>query len=259
MVLGQSSYQFMAPFQSVKTGKISERIAQQIKTTILSGSIKPGDKLPPERELVSRFQASRISVREALKSLEASGLLAIKPGSGVFVVEMNSKSLSQSLSSILRLRKASINDLTEARIILEPNIARLASERITPEDLLKLERNIEETSALVKANSPAPSLNIEFHSLIAEFTHNPVITLTMKTLYDVLTEMTLEIHDNFPKRIETSSLAVARHKEILWAFRGRDSQKVYELMGKHIHQIQEGLKKAKSVRSRPTRRTGRSS
>lgn len=236
----------MKAFQPVKRGKISGLIAKQIKSAILNGAMKPGDRLPPERELVERFQASRISIREALKSLETSGLLTIKPGSGVFVSEVNSKPLSDSLSSILRIKKASINDLTEARIILEPNIAGLASERITPEDLTKLEQNIREASVIVKSNSPSPAQNIEFHSLIADSTHNPVISLTMKTLFDVVKEMTLEITDNLPKRIETSSRAVVYHKRILKALREKDSKKVYELMQKHVLQIQEGLKKAKS-------------
>jgi DNA-binding FadR family transcriptional regulator len=114
----------MIPFQPVKTGKISERIARQIKDTILNGAMKSGDRLPPERELVQRFQASRISIREALKNLEASGLLTIKPGSGVFVSEVNSKPMSESLASILRIKRVSMNELSEARMILEPNIAK---------------------------------------------------------------------------------------------------------------------------------------
>jgi len=158
---------FMSPFLPVKSGKVSELIAQQIKSSILNGSMKPGDRLPPERELVDHFQASRISVREALKSLETSGLLMIKPGSGVFVAEVNSKPMSESLSSILRIQKASINDITEARTILEPSIAKLASERITQEDLTKLEQNIHEALKIVKSNTPSPAQNIEFHSLIA--------------------------------------------------------------------------------------------
>jgi DNA-binding FadR family transcriptional regulator len=238
----------MNPFHPVKSGKISELIAQQIKSSILNGSMKPGDRLPPERELVDHFQASRISVREALKSLETSGLLRIKPGSGVFVAKANSKPMSESLSSILRIQKTSINELTEARIILEPNIASLASERMTNEDLLKLEQNIQETSKAIKSNSPSltSTQNIEFHSLIAESTHNTVISLTMKTLFDVVKEMTIEIMDNLPKRKEISSHAIDYHKKILKAFQEKDSQKVYELMLKHILQIQEGLKKVKS-------------
>ena len=173
----------------VKSEKISELILQQIKDAILSGTMKPGDRLPSERELVNRFQASRISVREALKSLETSGLLKIKPGSGVFVAEVNSKAISRSLSSMLRIQRSSFNELTEARIVFEPSIARLASEKITPEDFLKMEENIQQAVASINSNSPTFALDIEFHSIIAEATHNPVITLTMKTFFDVLKEM----------------------------------------------------------------------
>ena len=232
----------MKAFYPVKSGKVSELIAHQIKRAIFDGRMNPGDQLPPERELVQRFQASRISVREALKSLETAGLLMIKPGSGVFVAEANFKPLSDSLSSILRIQKASINDLTEARIIVEPSIAKLASERISREDLTKLEKNIHETLSIVKTDLPSPAQNIEFHSLIAEATHNPVIALTMKTLFDVVKEMTLEMKDNLPKRIEVSSHAVDFHKKILNALREKNSERVYKLMLKHVIQIQGGLK-----------------
>lgn len=236
----------MNPFRPVKSGKISGRIVQQIKGAILRGAMKPGDRLPPERELVERFRASRISVREALKNLETSGLLTIKPGSGVFVAEVDSRPLSESLSSLLRIRKTSINELTEARVILEPSVARLAAERMTDEDALKLEKNIEETMRMVKANSPAPVQNIEFHSLIAESTHNPVITLSMKTMLGVVKEMTLQLTDNLPRRVENSRRAVSYHNKILKSLRAKDSQRVYELMLKHVIQIQGGLKEVKS-------------
>ncbi len=246
-VIGQLSYQFMIPFQPVKTGKISERIARQIKNTILSGAMKSGDRLPPERELVEHFQASRISIREALKSLETSGLLAIKPGSGVFVAEINSKPISESLSSILRIQKTSINEISEARIILEPSIARLAAERITSEEVATLEQNIEETLMALKSDSPAPEQNIRFHSLIAEATHNPVITSTMNPIFDVLKEMNLEIRGNLQKRVELSRDALEYHKKILKAFQERNSEKIYELMLKHILQNQGSLKRVTSA------------
>ena len=236
------SYQFMNPFRPIKNKRISERIAQQVKNAILRGTMKPGDRLPPERELVDQFQASRISIREALKSLETSGLLTIKPGSGIFVAEVNSKPISDSLSSILRMQRISIKELTEARIMLEPYIGKFATEKITGDDLGKLEKNIQETSKIVKSNHPSPAQNIEFHSLIAAATKNQVIALTMKTLLDVVKEMTLEITDHLPKRIEISRQAVAYHKKILKALRERDSQKVYELMLKDIIQVQSGLK-----------------
>ena len=256
-VIGQLSYQFMIPFQPVKTGKISERIARQIKDAILSGAMKSGDRLPPERELVEHFQASRISIREALKNLETSGLLAIKPGSGVFVAEINSKPISESLSSILRIQKTSINEITEARILLEPSIARLAAERITSEGLAALERNIEETLRILKSHSPAPEQNIRFHSLIAEATHNAVITSTMNPIFDVLKEMNLEIKGNLQKRIKLSREALECHKKILKAFREGNCQKIYELMLKHILQNQGALNRVTSATHPPSPREGR--
>ena len=236
----------MKNFHPVKNKRTSERIAQQIERAILSGTMRQGDRLSPERELVEQFKASRISIREAIKSLETSGLLMIKPGSGVFVAEVNSKPMSKTLSSILRIQKTSINELTEARVILEPTIAKLAAEKITPEDLVRLDQNIQEASKIVKSNSPSPAQNIEFHSLLAVATHNQVITLSMKTLLDVVKEMTLEITDNLPKRIKISRHAVDFHKKILKALREKNSQKVYELMLKHVIQIQGGLKEVKS-------------
>jgi len=232
----------MRTFHSVKSGKISELISQQIKDSILKGTMKSGYKLPPERELVKHFQASRVSIREALKSLEASGLLKIKPGSGVFVPEVSSKPISDSLSTILRMQKISINELTEARVILEPYIAKLATEKITAEDLKKLEMNVQEASKVVRSNAPSPAENIEFHSLVAAATQNQVIALTMKTLLDVVKEMTLEITNNFRKRVEISKQAVTYHKKILKALREKNSQRVYELMLKDIVQVQGGLK-----------------
>jgi len=236
----------MIPFQSVKTGKISERIVRQIKDTILSGSMKSGDRLPPERKLVEHFQASRISIREALKSLETSGLLAIKPGSGVFVAEVNSKPMSESLASILRIKKVSINELTEARMILEPNIAKLACDRVTPQDLQKLEENIAAALTIVKSKVSARVKNIEFHSLLAESTRNSVLTLTVKTLLDVLQEMSSEIVDDSPQNVEIASHTVRHHKNILEALKEKDAEKVFTLMQKHIRKIQGSLKKVKS-------------
>jgi len=236
----------MDPFQPVKSQKISERIVHQIKGAILRGAMKPGDKLPPERELVERFKASRISVREALKTLETFGLLTIKPGSGVFVAEVDSKPLSESLSSLLRLQKASINELTEARVILEPNIAWLATQRITSEEIQRLERNIEETRAVLRSNRLAYHPNIEFHALLAEATHNPVIALMMKPLFNVLEEMNLEMEGALQRRMDISHGAVAYHEKILKAIKGKDEEKVYALMREHVFQIQTGLKKIAS-------------
>jgi GntR family transcriptional repressor for pyruvate dehydrogenase complex len=130
--------------------------------------------------------------------------------------------------------------------MLEPSIAEIACDRITSEEFVKLERNIQETVTVLKANSPAPIQNIQFHSIIANATHNPVIIMTMNPIFDVLKEMNLEMKGNIPKRIQISNPAVTYQKKILKALRRRDSQKVYKLMLKDISQVQEGLKRVTS-------------
>lgn len=234
----------MEHFQPVNSPKITDLIIEQIRETILNGEIKPSEKLPPERELGARFKASRVAVREALKKLEASGLLIIKPGSGVFVAETNSKTMSDSLYSILRMQNTSLNEVTEARLIFEPHVARLAAERISEEDILMLEANIKETEKVLKTNKPPTIENVEFHALVAASVHNTVISLTMKTLLDVSKIMTIETRENVQERIAISFRSYEQHKHILNAFRQKSPENAYRIMFSHIIDVQEALKKA---------------
>ncbi len=232
----------METFHPVKNGKISDLVAQQIKKAIWDGIMKPGDRLPPVRRLVEDFKASHVSIREALKNLEASGLILMKPGSGVFVAEPNSQPMGEFISSFLRIHKTSITEVTEARIVLEPSIAKLAAEKIEPQDLLKLELNVQESSGLVVSNLPTHAKFIEFHSLIAEATHNLVINLTMKTLLDSLRGVSLEIADHRPVQVKRAGHVLSNHKKILRALREKQPQDVYEWMLKDILYIQRGFK-----------------
>ena len=236
----------MASFSPVKSPRVTELIINQIRSAILDGTIRPGERLPAERELVSRFNASRIAIREALKALEASGLLSIRPGSGVFVANADSTKMSESLYSILRIQNISLNEVTEARLIFEPHVARIAAERITLRDLERLEKNIEETAAVVGAGAPATAANIEFHTLLAEATHNTVIAMTMKTMLEVAREMTASERGTPARRAKVSRYSLNDHRGIATALRSKDPQMVYELMHEHIVRIQRDLKKAMS-------------
>lgn len=236
----------MQPFQPVASPKVTDLITEQIRQAILNGEMKPLDKLPPERELGARFKASRIAVREALKSLEAAGLVVIRPGSGVFVAQIDTRIMRNSLYSILRVQKTSINEITEARLIFEPEVARLAAQRITGNDLEMLEANIARTHDLLGSNMPATAENLQFHSLIASSVHNTVIEMTMRTMLDVAKDMTIETSGNLQERIRISRNSLRQHRYILKALKQKDPQKVYELMFNHIVKIQSDLKDALS-------------
>lgn len=234
-------------FTPVKQGKRHQLISREIKKTIIDGTMRPGDRLPPERELSTTFGASRIVIREALKGLEASGLVVIKPGSGVFVTNGSSKTMSDSLYSLLRMQNTSISEMTEARLIIEPNIARIAAERATEADFQKLEANIREARRVSSGKTPSTAQNIDFHSMLAEMTHNTVIILTMKSLFEVLDTMFLDFSGNVTHRLRISRHSLNQHVKILKALRERDPEKVYRLMFDHIVEIQGGLTEATSA------------
>ncbi len=232
----------MERFKPVNSPKVTALIIEQIREAILSGEIKPLQKLPSERELGERFKASRVAVRESLKNLEAAGLVVIKPGSGVFVAQADSKTMSESLYSILRMENAALHEVTEARLIFEPHVARLAATRISMKDIRLIEANIAKTEGVLRSKKPSTVENIEFHSLVAGSLHNKVIALTMMTLLNVAKVMTIETHDKVRERFAISLRSHAQHKHLLEAFRKRDSELAYKLMFDHIVEIQEALR-----------------
>ena len=127
-------------FNQVRQGRISDNIVSQIKNAIFTGIYKPGDKLPPEKELIRLFNVSRVPLREALRSLEDMGLIAIKSGvaGGAFISQMGTKSVSDSLSNMIRLGKINIRDIWGFRLLIEPNICCMAAKYRSDWDLKQL-------------------------------------------------------------------------------------------------------------------------
>src|SRR3972149_1077959 len=109
-------------FNSVKSNKISEHIIEQVRKAILDGRLKPGDKLPSERELIENFKVSKVTLREALRSLEVLGFLEIRKGvsGGPFVTEVDMKKARDSFINFLHFKNLSLTNLSEVRLILEP-------------------------------------------------------------------------------------------------------------------------------------------
>src|SRR5580658_8651832 len=122
-------------YRAVKTSRLYEQIVQQVEDSILKGQLKPGDQLPAERDLAQRFGVSRTAVREAVKTLREKGLVEPCSGRGTFVTDGTSQAIRQSLDLMIRInqQEGSAN-LAELRLVLEPEIAALAAQRI--EELL---------------------------------------------------------------------------------------------------------------------------
>ena len=166
-----------ALFSSVESTRISDNIEKQIKAAIFSEHLKPGDRLPSEKAMSETFNASRTTVREALRSLEKDGLLTIKQGmkGGSFVREPDLDPIVNSITSILELKKVTLENLTEARLILEPEIARIAANRATRKDIKQMEKALVDLRRIVEMKERSTSTNIQFHRVIAESSKNPVL------------------------------------------------------------------------------------
>src|SRR2546425_9341159 len=156
-------------FSSVRTPRVYEHIVRQVERAIFEGRLGTGDRLPPERELVRQFRASRVAVREALRTLEHRGLIEVRHGSsgGHFVRHVDAGLLRRDFTTLLRLARVSVAHLLEARLLIEPEIARLAAHRATDADLKALGTALDERVALAAGGGHPRTLDIGFHPLLA--------------------------------------------------------------------------------------------
>jgi len=162
----------MVDFAVIKQKRVYEDIVGQVQALIQEGVLKPGDRLPPERELAERLGVSRSSLREAIRALELRGLVVSRPGAGTFVS-------TESVETILSVIAASINgsggylsDIFEVRHLLEPQIAALAAERATPEDIRSMASSLEEQARQIERGETGVEGDTAFHFAMAMATHN---------------------------------------------------------------------------------------
>src|SRR4051812_20603635 len=157
-------------FSPVNGGRVSGEIAERIKAAIRGGALVPGDQLPAERDLTVQLGVSRVSVRDALRMLEANGLVEVRVGArgGAFVTAPAPKLVGQEFADMLLLADVSAAQVTEARMIFELGVVDLACERATPEDVAALHAICDRADS-----SPYdPALSAEFHTQLARCTHN---------------------------------------------------------------------------------------
>ena len=180
-------------FSKIGTAQtLSQKIERRIEEAIQQRKLVPGNKLPSEKELCASFAVSRTALREALRRLNARGLIEIKKGSGMYVSEICIEDAIKSLNLYYDLKFDSnlIAQMIEMRSLFEPQIARLAARNRTQEDLTVLQNNIAE---LEKCNPDNTQLEVDiinrFHTNIAKATGNPMIIVSMEPIFSLLPRM----------------------------------------------------------------------
>jgi GntR family transcriptional repressor for pyruvate dehydrogenase complex len=164
----------MAMFRPVRQLRVFEEIVAQLKESILTGRFKPGDKLPTERELVEQFQVSRVAIREALRTLENSGFIVTRQGAngGAYVTDLNFEFLANAFVDLFLADKISIPELHRVRLIIEPEIARLAAIAITPEYTQRLMKALEDEEVLASSLPEDIKIKTAVHYILAEMCGN---------------------------------------------------------------------------------------
>jgi len=225
-------------FKSVRTDRMSQAIIDQIKEAIFQKKIKIGEKLPSERQLIEQFQTSRVTVREALKTLEISGILEIKRGTqgGAFVRDPDVKFVNNFLQDMFYMGSIKVFDLTEARLAVEPFSVKIATERISEESLEQIKQNIQETKECLKHNqqTDARLLTLEYHRLIAQASENPVIFFMVDSIIEIMEHNVSTIYIS----ADSVSNTLHYHEQIYEVIHLRDPEAARMLMLKHIQDVQ---------------------
>jgi GntR family transcriptional repressor for pyruvate dehydrogenase complex len=225
-------------FRSVKRQRVSDEIVNQVKALISEGVLKPGDRLPPERELIREFGVSRPSLREALKSLVAQGFLEVKQGDRTFVKSITSEKLQDPLSLLLKADTQKIFDLIEVRKAMEAWGAFHAAQRGSEEDIKRLEQIIGEMKETLDEGKSWEKHDADFHLAMAQATHNTIQTHLMSTIYDLLRESVARVFRDQGKAKKLFN----QHYRIFSAIKNRSPDRARERVLEHLNYVESEVK-----------------
>jgi GntR family transcriptional repressor for pyruvate dehydrogenase complex len=226
-------------FEAIQKTKVYEEISAQLQRLILDGAFRPGDKLPPERELAEQFGVSRSAVREAIRSLELKGFVEPRPGEGTLVRTPSFDSLLNPLASLLGQKRELVVELLDVRMMLEPPLAARAARNASPEDIASLEAILERQKERVARHEVAIEEDSEFHYTIARAAKNSVILKVLDMMMDVLREsreQSLQVEGRREK-------SLAGHRRIFNAIKRRDPEAAEVAMLQHLQEIEAILLK----------------
>jgi DNA-binding FadR family transcriptional regulator len=228
-------------FKTVSSSRVSQLIVDQIRMLLKEERLQPGDRLPSERELCTQFGVSRVTVREALRSLEASGLVEIRLGArgGAFVTAPSSRRVGEGLADLLSLSPLTATEVTEARLVFELGIVPLIVERATEEDLDALRALCDEHAEAVKQDRYDMEMSADFHTRVAACTHNGAIEMLVQSFHGPLLMSLREAQSIEPQMGHRGS---KEHRKFVEAIAARDAEAATEIMRTHLQRTASRVK-----------------
>ena len=222
-------------FHAVHAGRRYEQVAAQIQGLIANGTLKAGDRLPPERELAAKFGVGRSSLRDAIRTLEVMGIVESRHGSGTVVRDLSTDALVVPLAKVLAQKRGLVAELLDVRRMIEPALAARAAANATEDELARLEDILRRQAEKVRRGERSIEEDSEFHYTIALAARNSVVLKVLDVLMDLLRESrarSLQV----PGRPDRS---YAGHRRILRAIKRRDGPAAEAAVRKHLKEIEE--------------------
>jgi GntR family transcriptional repressor for pyruvate dehydrogenase complex len=227
-------------FRAMQHTSVAEAFRQQLLALMREGRLKPGTRLPPEKELIVEFGVSRPALRETIHTLVGLGLLEVRHGQGTYVRALTSATAIRPDVVSLLLQSESLKDLHDIRRILEPELAARVAERATEEELDELEASLDQMEhALGRAESTYESA-WAFHRGLAQAGGNPALATIMAILYEMLRTAEAPLYEqHFDMRRD-----IDEHRRLLSALRSREPATARAAMLEHIRIVADGLSQA---------------
>ena len=224
----------LVAFTAVRKTRVFEGVAQQIQRLIVDGALKPGERLPSERELAARLSVSRGSVRDAIRILELAGLVVPRQGEGTVVADLAPETVAAPIAAILLRKRELIGELLDVRRMIEPALAARAAERATPEEIARLEVILERQSARAARGEPSVDEDSEFHYQIALAAKNGVV----RSVLDVLMQLLRETRARSLQAPGRPRRSLEGHRRIVEAIARHDPEGAERAVRLHLEEIE---------------------
>ena len=237
------------PFEPVTQEKLSHGVVRQIEDLILRGILRPGERLPSERELSDKMGVSRPSLREAIANLSERGLLTAKAGAGVYVADVLGSAFSPALVTLFSTHDAAVVDYISFRRDMEGLAAERAAQFGTDTDLAVINTLFEKMEAAHEKRNPSDEaqLDAQFHLAIIEASHNIIMLHMMRSMYDLLREGVFYNRSIMFKQRMTRDNLLDQHRAINTALQARDPAGARAAIEAHLAFVEaslEGQKKS---------------
>ena len=228
----------MPKFKPIRQFRVSEEVTEQLKQSILLGGFKAGDKLPSERDLAEQFQVSKVAIREALRKLEHSGFIVTRQGAtgGAYVTDLNFEYLANAFLDLFLADKISIPELHRVRLLIEPEIARLAALALTPEYAQRLKKSLQSEELPTASLSEDIEMKTAVHYILAEMCGNRFFEAIVRSSMK-LTHTLIQMANPDPHAMHPAGM----HRPIVEAVLAGDPEASSIAMHKHTLEFGETL------------------